>query len=458
MKFTQRIICLALFLGTTQFSFGQERQWSLEECISYALKHNITIKQAELNQEIIAIEQSDAFGNFLPTANASANNSWRSGLATNPRTGINEIQTFRTSSYSAGSNLRLSNGLQNWRRLQRAKINKILSSYSLEQSKQDIALLVANSYLQVLNNREALKVIEKQHEVTLDQLKRTKDLVDAGVLPKGDLLEIEATSADELTRIVQSQNAVMIARVSLAQTLLIKDYKNFDIESREFLVPDSDILNKSIEEIREKSRASRYEVKVAKHNQLLAEKDLQIARGAYYPSLSASVGVSSNESNLERIERDGLGNPFVAPPAPFFDQISDNYGLNYGVSLSIPIFNGFSVRNAVKRSKVNVKQAAIQLEQAELDLDSNVYQAYLDAKSSAEAYEAAQVAVAAQERAFDYAKDRYDVGLTNAFDFSQSKFRLENAQSNAVRAKFDYIFSIKVLELYFGLDISQIKL
>jgi len=102
--------------------------------------------------------------------------------------------------------------------------------------------------------------------------------------------------------------------------------------------------------------------------------------------------------------------------------------------VSIPIFNGFSVRNQVKRSKINVKRTAFQLEQAKLDLDSNVYQAYLDAKGSAEAYEAASVAVKAQEKAYEYAKDRYDVGMTNAFDFSQSKFRYENAQSQEVRA------------------------
>ena len=99
-----------------------------------------------------------------------------------------------------------------------------------------------------------------------------------------------------------------------------------------------------------------------------------------------------------------------------------------------------------------------QLEQAKLTLDSNVYQAYLDAKGSAEAYEAAQVAVDAQKQAYAYAKDRYDIGMTNAFDFSQSKFNLEDAESRAIQAKFDYIFKLKVLELFFGIKIADIKL
>ncbi|GAA0717246.1 TolC family protein [Aquimarina litoralis] len=437
---------------------AQDKKWTLRECVEYALENNITIKQSALNVENAAIDKIDALGNFLPSLNASASNFWRSGLSPDPISGTNRTQTFRSSNYNANLGINLFDGLRNVKQFQRAKLNKLLSQYNLGKSKDDIALFVANSYLQVLLNKESLKVIEKQHAITLEQLKRTKDLVDAGVLPQGDLLEIEATSADELTRIVQAENAVLIARVGLAQTLLIKDYEKFDIAEQDYLVPSSSILNKSVDEVRSSAREARYEVQIAEQNKLIAEKDLQIARGAYYPSLSGSLGVGSTESGADRVVFNDVGVPSTLAPAPFFDQISDNYGLSYGLSLSIPIFNGFATRNNVKRSKINVKRTQFQLEQAELDLDSNVYQAYLDAKGAAEAYEASLVAVKAQERAYEYAKDRYDVGRTNAFDFSQSKFRLENAQSNEVQAKFDYIFKIKVLELYFGIKVADIKL
>ncbi|WP_343911627.1 TolC family protein [Aquimarina litoralis] len=456
MKVKISIICCVLFgMLTVQ---AQDKKWTLRECVEYALENNITIKQSALNVENAAIDKIDALGNFLPSLNASASNFWRSGLSPDPISGTNRTQTFRSSNYNANLGINLFDGLRNVKQFQRAKLNKLLSQYNLGKSKDDIALFVANSYLQVLLNKESLKVIEKQHAITLEQLKRTKDLVDAGVLPQGDLLEIEATSADELTRIVQAENAVLIARVGLAQTLLIKDYEKFDIAEQDYLVPSSSILNKSVDEVRSSAREARYEVQIAEQNKLIAEKDLQIARGAYYPSLSGSLGVGSTESGADRVVFNDVGVPSTLAPAPFFDQISDNYGLSYGLSLSIPIFNGFATRNNVKRSKINVKRTQFQLEQAELDLDSNVYQAYLDAKGAAEAYEASLVAVKAQERAYEYAKDRYDVGRTNAFDFSQSKFRLENAQSNEVQAKFDYIFKIKVLELYFGIKVADIKL
>ncbi len=482
MRIKVLVLCITLFAGLG--SQAQEKKWTLRECVEYALENNITIKQSELDVEATSIDRLEAIGNFLPTLNADASNFWSSGLSTDPITNENRTQTFRSSRYGVNVGITIFSGLRNIKRFQRAKLNKLLSQYNLGKSKDDIALFIANSYLQVLLNKESLKVIEKQHEITLEQLQRTKDLVDAGVLPQGDLLEIEATSADELTRIVQAENAVQIALVSLAQTLLIKDYASFDIAEQEYLVPGSEMMDKPIDQVIAKARESRYEVQIAEQNKLIAEKDLEIARGAYYPTLNGSFGYDTRESGAK-----GFGrvldetNPVLTQtigfvegtnqnvlnqspnlllveqnPSSYFKQLYTNDGLRYGLSLSVPIFNGFSARNAVKRNKVNVKRTEFQLEQAELDLDSNVYQAYLDAKGAAEAYEAAQVSVKAQERAYEYAKDRYDVGLTNAFDFSQSKFRLENAQSQEVQNKFDYIFKLKVLELYFGIKIADIKL
>ncbi len=436
------IFTLLIVLGAQ----AQEKKWTLRECVEHALENNITIKQSELNYEATAIDKLDALGNFLPSISASGSLSSNTGANINPVTNAFESSTFTSFTTGVNVGLTLFDGLRNFRQLQKAKFNKLLSQYNLGKSKDDIALFVANSYLQVLLNKEALKVIEKQHDITLEQLKRTKDLVDAGVLPQGDLLEIEATSADELTRIVQAQNAVQIARIGLAQTLLIKDYESFDTAEQEYLIPDAEILEKPIDQVITKARESRYEVQIAEQSKLIAEKDKQLARGAYYPTLSAFFGYNTRWADNDFFDRG------------FVEQLYENDGFSYGLQLNLPILNGFSTRTSVKRSKINVKRSEFQLEQAELDLDSNVYQAYLDAKGSAEAYEASLVAVKAQERAYEYAKDRYDVGLTNAFDFSQSKFRLENAQSQEVQNKFDYIFKLKVLELYFGIKIADIKL
>ncbi|WP_311195871.1 TolC family protein [Antarcticibacterium sp. 1MA-6-2] len=402
------------------------------------------------------------------------------GLTQNVTTGILQTQTTRNFSAGASASLLLFDGLRNFRQLQRAKLSQLASQYSLDLMRDDIALFVANSYLQVLFNKQSLEILESQLEVTKAQLERTEDLVEAGVLPEGDLLEIQATYADEMQRIIVAQNNIRISLISLAQTLLIKDYENFDIADREYDVLGSEILARTPEELVANAKEERNEIKVAEANLELAEADVELAKGAYYPSLGAFFNYNTRESGAGRIVGaiqdpdqpnrpigfvESSGDVVVAPntiaqlgnPLPFFRQLYLNDGITYGVQLSIPVLNGFSTRNQVKRNKINVERATFQLEQAELDLEADVYQAYVDAQGAYEAYEAALVALNAQERANTYATERFDVGLTNAFDFSQSKLRLENAQTEVIRAKYDYIFKLKVIELYFGIPVTDLK-
>lgn len=459
---------------------AQQKKWTLQESIAHALENNISVKQSELDVETAQIERRDAIGNFIPNINANATNAWNTGLTQNVTTGILQTQTTRNFSAGVSANLALFDGLRNYNQLQRAKLSQLASQYSLDLMKDDIALFVANSYLQVLFNKQSLEVLQSQLEVTETQLERTSDLVDAGVLPAGDLLEIEATYANEQQRIIVAENNIRISLISLAQTLLIKDYENFDVVEEGYEVFDNQILDVSPEELIDRAVEERNEIKVAEANRELAEKDVELTRGAYLPTLSAFFNYNTRESGAGRIVGaiqdpedpvrqigvvESTGDIVVAPntiatlgnPLPFFEQLYLNDGITYGLQLSVPILNGFATRNQVQRSRINVERANYQLEQTRLDLEANVYQAYVDAQGALKAYEAALVAEAAQEQANAYASERFDVGLTNAFDFSQSKSRLENAQTEVIRAKYDYIFKLKVIELYFGIPVTDLK-
>ena len=462
------------------FSQAQDKEWTLQECIEYALENNISVEQAALDVELAKTRVADAYGDFMPSINGSASNSWNTGLTQNVTTGILQTQTTRNFSAGVTASISLFDGLRNFKNLQLAKMSTLASEYSLEQMKDDIALFVANSYLQVLFNKESLKVIEAQHEITLQQLDRVQDLVDAGAVPRGDLLEIKANSANEEQRIIVAENQIKISLVALAQILQIKDYENFNIAERDYNVFGSELMQQPVSEVIAAAEESRYEVKIARINENLAEKQRQIAKGAYYPTLGAFFNYNTRESGAGRFISGGLDpdNPYrqigfveateeivVAPnmvteignPLPFFEQLRLNDGVSYGLQLNVPVFNGFATRNAVKRSEVEVKKSQLRLEQTRLDLEANVYQAYTDAKGALKAYEAALVALEAQLLAYEYATERYNVGLTNSLDFSQAKLNLENAQSEVVRTKYDYIFKLKVLELYFGVPISDLK-
>lgn len=424
---------------------AQTKQWTLQECVNHALENNISVKQSELDLELTEADKLEAIGNFLPSLNANASASKNTGLSLNPTNNQLENTTFGSASAAINVGLTLFDGLRNVRQLQRSKLSELAAQYRLDKMKDDIALAVANSYLQVLLNKANLAVAKSQNIVTLEQLDRTNNLVDAGVLPRGDLLEIKATDAAEKQRIAVAENTVKISLISLAQLLLIKDYSNFDIADEEYKIIDGGIANKDVSEIIESAKETRSEVKIAQKNVDLAKKDLQISRGAYYPTLSAFFGYNTRYADNDPLNRE------------FIDQLYLNDGIGYGLQLNVPIFNGFTVRSNVKRNKINLKNTEYQLEQAQLDLESNVYQAYVDANGALKAYEAATVALESQELAYQYAKDRYDVGLTNAFDFSQSKLRYDNAKIEENRTKFEYIFKLKVLELYFGVPANELK-
>jgi outer membrane protein len=411
---------------------AQNKQWTLKECVVHALSNNISIKQSTLDIDLTEIDKSDAIGNFLPTINGGPTISKNTGLSFNPVT--NQPETVTALNLSGGVNVgyTLFNGLRNFRQVQRAEISKLASQYRLVKMRDDIALFVANGYLQVLLNKANLDVIEIQNAVTLEQIDRVNELVAAGVLPKGDLLEIKATDAREKQSIAVQENLVRISLISLAQLLLVKDYETFDIEDEGFDLVDPGISTSPVSEIITVAKENRTEVKIAEKNVELANKDLQIAKGAYYPSISAFFGYNTRFTDLDE--------------AAFFNQLYLNDGVNYGLSLNIPVLNGFSVRNNVRRNKISVTSREFELEQAELDLESNIYQAYVDAQGAKKAYEASLASLESQELAYQYAKDRFDVGLTNSFDFSQSKLRYDNALIDVNRGKYDYIFKIKVLE------------
>ncbi len=463
---------------------AQENKWTLRACVDYAIENNITVKQSELDLKASELNKKDAIGNYLPSVNASGNHSWNVGLNQNITTGIYQNITTQYSSLGLNTNIDIYGGLRNLYQLNRARLDVLASQYKLDDMKDNIALMVANSFLQILFNKEQYKVLLNQYEISKEDLNRTNELVEVGSLPKGDLLEIQATIASQEQQIVNAENAILIAKIQLAQILLIKDYTTFDIVDTGYEVPNTFILDESPETIINKAKEARYDIKIAENNAEMAEYDLKMARSAYQPTLRGFLGYNTRASYSDQItgteldpdnptstvqigEVQSSGEPVIAQkenripvisgPDPLFDQFSVNDGYNYGFSLSIPIFNGFSVRNNVKRNKLNVDRSKYQLEQANLDIETNVYQAYNDAKGALKAYEAAQKTLLARKEAFDYSKERYNVGLLNAFDYNQSQSRFELAESEVVRTKYDYIFKLKVLEFYFGIPITDIN-
>ncbi|MEE1897807.1 TolC family protein [Flavobacterium rakeshii] len=453
MKTNLRITFLLFFSFSAFVSFSQEKKWTLEECVNYALEKNISIREAGLDVQLAAVNKSDASGNFLPRVNANASHFWNIGL-TQSITGILEQQTTQFTNAGASASIDLYKGLLNQKQYRRQKMALVASQYQLVKMKEDISLNVANAFLEILFNKENLKVQQEQLKVDLEQKNRTADLVEGGMVPRGDLLDIEATVAADRQKVIQSENQLLISKLSLAQLLQLEEFWKFDIADEEYDLSESEVMLNTPMQVYDKARELRTEIKIAQANLEVAQQDVKIARAAYQPTLTGFYNLNTRVTYADYSSFENGQVVSITPP-PFWNQFWDNKGHSFGFQLNIPIFNGFSTRNSVRKSKIALERSKLAYEREELDLQRNVYTAYTDVQGAQKAYEAAVSAADARKEALVYAKERYEVGLINVFDLNQAQTLSANAQSEVLRTKYDYIFKVKILEFYFGIPITQ---
>ncbi|CAM2982502.1 outer membrane protein [Flavobacterium succinicans] len=447
-------LSLVFFLFASIVGTSQTKSWTLEECVKYAVDNNISIKNTELDLKTADINKRGAIASFIPSFNANASHSWNIGLNQDITTGLLRNQTTQFSSFGASVGVDIYKGLQNQNNLRKSNLAIVASKYQLLKMQEDIALNVANAFLQVLFNKENLKVQNEQLAIIEKQLLRSEELVKAGSIPRGDVLDIKANVATNKQNVVTAENALLISKLSLAQLLQLKEFYDFDVIDNTSLKDENNILGQQVTAIYDKAKETRTELKIAKTNLEVAEKDVAIARGAYQPTLQGFYSYNSRIAYADQTFKLNDQTVTVSAP-PFWDQFRDNKGQAFGLQLSVPIFNGWSVKNNVDRNKVNLEKSKIALEQQELDLQRNVYTAFTDAKGALKTHESAIVALESRQEAFNYAKERYAVGMMNSFDFNQAQTLLTNAQSEVIRTKYDYIFKIKILEFYFGIPILK---
>jgi outer membrane protein len=452
---------------------SQTKKYTLEDCVALALEKNISIKQSELEMDNAEIDKADAIGNFLPRFNVQSQHIWNNGLSQNITNGLIENLTTQFSSFGGNIGLTVFNGRQNINQLSRANLNLLARQYQLEDMKDDVSLFVANAYLQVLFSRELKQVQGYQLELAQQELARIQLSIEAGILTAAELFEIEANIAAQEQAVVQAENNYRLAKISLAQLLLITDYENFDLAEEEFDIPFSNVLEQTPKAIYEKAVTQRNDIKLGLTNLAIAEKDIDLAKGTRMPTLTAFYNYNTRISYSDRFIETGnfIQTPIgivqdngalvvsqfpereVAGPLSFGTQFGQNDGHSFGLSLNIPVFNGFATQNNIKRRKVNLNRIENQLVQTKLDLENTINQAFNDAKGAYKFYDASDKTLRAREQAFEIAKQRFEAGVMNSFDYVQARQRYQIAASDIIRAKFDYIFKLKVLEFYFGLEL-----
>ncbi|WP_242092667.1 TolC family protein [Aestuariivivens sediminicola] len=434
-----RLVLMALFLGL--MAYAQEKKWTLEECVDYALEHNITVKQAEntllLNKQDIKASQ----GNFLPSVGVGLRQSLSLGQA-ELFPGNFVDRTFHSTSAGLSVSQTVFNGFRNSNVYRQSQLNLETNQLELERIEDDISLNVVNAYLNVLFNKENLETAQAQYDFSEQQLDQVKVLVDAGVQPKANIYDAEATLSRDAQQVTIAENNLKLALLNLSQLLLLP-FEGFDVEVIDVGTPSETLLYSDVSPILEYAMANRVEIKVAEKNIENAALNTEISKSGYYPSVSLGYGFNTgaNFSNLNSSNS-------------FFQQINENKGHSFNLNVNIPIFSRYQNKTSVAKSKIQEENSKLNLEQAKINLESIIQSAYTDAQAAFKAYQAAIKSLESQKLAFNNAKERYDLGNMTAFDLEQSRVQLINAQSSLINAKYDFVFKTKVLDFYIGKTIT----
>ncbi|WP_231567337.1 TolC family protein [Lacinutrix sp. Hel_I_90] len=452
------VLALVSFSGN-----AQEKNWSLKESVDYALENNISIKQTLLDKEIAEQDLKSAKGNFLPTLNGNASQNWNFGSFID-QNGSRISVDSRGNGFSLNTGVTLFNGFRNTNLHKQAELGVQASQIQLDILQNNISLNVVNAYLNILFNKEALKLAEEQIVISQKSLDQIQNLVDAGARARADLLVSKSQLAADNERLVNAQNSVDLSLLSLAQLLQITA-EGFDIEEINIDLTNAVLTYKSSGEIISYAVVNRPEIKIAELNIENAELNYQIARGAYYPTLSFGGGASTSYQHLQGQDDviqiiTGIdattGEPIiVSQKNDFIDQIENNLGYNVGFSLSIPIFNGFKTDANVKRAQISKERIALDLDAQKQTLSANIEQAFADAKASLIQYEASKISLESQELAFQNEQEKYDLGVSTSFELEQVRNRVINAQSSFLNAKYNYVFKTKVLDFYLDKPITE---
>lgn len=434
---------MAFLFSIATFS---QKQWTLKEAVEQALKKNISIQQNKLSLELAKKDVDIAKGNFLPNLNASTGSNLNFGSNFDPVSQNRVTTTLFGGNVGLNSGVTIFNGFRNTNTFKQAQLGVESSLYDLKQIENDVSLRVVNTYLNVLFAKENLEVAKVQAEISKKQIEAAKARFKAGAIAKGDLLNFQSTAANDLQNLVLQENALDIALLTLAQ-LLQEPAENFDVAPINVGTPSANLFYKTSSSVYNKSLQTMPEIARAQLAIDNADISIELAKGAYLPTLSAGLSLSTNYGyDL----KDGTTSDFSSFNNPFFTQFNENLGYGFGFSLNVPIFNRFQTKNRVAQSVINREISETRLENEKLNLKQTIEQAFLDVKTALKTFEAAKISLESQKEAFKNAQERYNYGAMTLFDFDLVRTRLVNAQGAMIRSKYDYVFKTKVLQFYSG--------
>ncbi len=450
----KKVFCISLLsIGVLGFS---QKKWTIQECVDYAIKNNLQIQAQAYNKDVQAKNLEMAKKEYLPSVSGTINNNVNFGQT------LVGTSSIRNDSYYNGANVGASVLVYNNGRLEKT-IRKTgfdveASLQDIETIKNNIALQIAQQYLNVMLNREIKKISESAMDNAQKLYERAKITTDVGTTAQTVLAEATASLAREKQNVKTAQINVDKALFAMAQLLQLPDYRTFDVV--DIPVPDELVPQiESVEDVINTAYQNQPVVKAAETRIKAAEAQTEVVKTNFYPTISATAGIGSFYNNLLNKNTlgysvDAAGNPIAITERNFAQQYSDNFGQQLSLSANIPIFNKGITKLQVEQTKINEVIAKNNLEQQKFQLKQDIQQAQFNADSNYEVYIAAVEAERSTKLALDFAEKSYEAGRSTIYDINIARNNYANAQGSVAQAKYNYLFSIKVLDFYAGRGIN----
>lgn len=451
--------------------------WTLEDCINYAHDYNLSVQGAQLDVRIneVTLRQSEL--SRIPTANFNLFNSWRWGRSIDPTTNVFTTNRINSNGLSFNSGVTVYNGNQQTNTVRRNRYLLQSSQYDFDKMKNDISLMVVNGYLNVILAKELLENAKRQFSATSAQLDQTTKMVEAGSLPVRNQLDLQAQKASNEVDVINNENQVQFQLLQLKQWLQIPASEPFDVVTPNFEKDNYVLVGEDAQEIYQVAEKTQPDIKSADLQIQSSDMDMRIAKGSTIPELTLGFNAQTNFSDATtqffqgneevvvpptEIGQLGIGGPAVfsfqdTVNAPIFKDLNtigqqwqNNFAYSLGFNLAIPVFNGNRARANIQRAKLVKQQSQLRATEVRNTLRQTIETAHNDAVAAQKVLEAAREQVKALEESFRATEKSYNLGAVNFVDYQVSSYNYFTAQSDLLRAKYDYIFKIKILDFYLG--------
>ncbi len=473
MRIKLKIILLTGIISFSISGLKAQKKWDLQSCVNYALENNIQIKQFRINTLYYENQLSQAKSDLFPNLNASVGYGVSFGRALDQTTyEFTQDQTVQSLNPQISSSVTLFNGFIRKNTIDQRSWEFKSSLQNLEKLKNDISLNVAGQYLQILFSEEILAVSEEQLDVTSTQVERTRALVEAGSLARGSLLEMEAQQAADELAVINAENNLTLAYLTLSQLLELDSIEGFqivipeitDISEENLLVPVNQVYTEALG-ILPQIRAAEYDLEGNREG-------LKISQGSRLPRLNFTASYGTGFSDIRQavinmetrtipIGETASGEQVFATSTvpqygtyPITDQFTDNASTSLFLNLSIPIFNNFQVKNNISNALLNIDNSRLELENQKNILYKEIQQAHTDAVAALKRFRSSEKALESMQESFKYTREKYEVGLVNAVEFNVAQSQLLQTQSELLQAKYDFIFKTSILSFYRGQPIT----